>query len=235
MARFQQELYHFAQVFESEHLLDTYVFCLSEHNPQDHDGLLSMWRGYGANGNGAAIVFDTAKMTAQKASSPLIISKVEYGSADARINFLKTLFAKFAALLNAANLPDDKTYIAASMLFDRIKQFALFTKHIGFIEENEWRVVYMAERDADKVLKSMFSHSVGPRGIEPKMKFKVKPIQEFSSGDLSLEKLIERIILGPSVASPIAKAAVSRMLDAHNKSALKNRVIASSIPFRAIG
>jgi hypothetical protein len=33
--------------FENEHALDTYLFCLSKHDPDDEDGLLSMWRGYG--------------------------------------------------------------------------------------------------------------------------------------------------------------------------------------------
>ena len=37
----------------TEHVLDTYVFCLSEHAKDDTDGRLSMWRGYGGNGNGA--------------------------------------------------------------------------------------------------------------------------------------------------------------------------------------
>jgi len=49
--------------FANEHVLDTYVFCLSEHIKEDTDGLLSMWRGYGGNGSGAAIVFDTAKLS----------------------------------------------------------------------------------------------------------------------------------------------------------------------------
>jgi hypothetical protein len=51
--------------FTNEHLLDLYVFCLSVHSQADTDGLLSMWRGYGGNGRGAAIVFDTSNDTDQ--------------------------------------------------------------------------------------------------------------------------------------------------------------------------
>ena len=36
--------------FDNEHVLDNYVFCLSEHAREDTDDLLSMWRGYGGNG-----------------------------------------------------------------------------------------------------------------------------------------------------------------------------------------
>jgi hypothetical protein len=42
---FLASLDHYVSYFEREHLLDTYVFCLSEHSPGDRDGLLSMWRG----------------------------------------------------------------------------------------------------------------------------------------------------------------------------------------------
>lgn len=37
----------FLNKFDAEHALDVYVFCLSEHDPKNKDGVLSMWRGYG--------------------------------------------------------------------------------------------------------------------------------------------------------------------------------------------
>jgi hypothetical protein len=48
----------------TEAALDTYVFCLCEHDPIHMDGLLSMWREYGRKGNGAALVFNTQKWAA---------------------------------------------------------------------------------------------------------------------------------------------------------------------------
>ncbi len=62
---------HGIDQYEREHLFDTYVFCLSEHAPDDHDGLLSMWRGYGGNGKGAAIVFDARAIPVVE-SSPFV-------------------------------------------------------------------------------------------------------------------------------------------------------------------
>ncbi len=39
-----------------------HITCFSEYESGDNVGLLSMWRGYGEDGEGAAIVFDTAKL-----------------------------------------------------------------------------------------------------------------------------------------------------------------------------
>ena len=41
--------------YATEYAFDTYVFCLSEHPPENTDGVLSMWRGYGANGGGVPL------------------------------------------------------------------------------------------------------------------------------------------------------------------------------------
>ncbi len=67
-----QKLYFYYHThFDEEQAFDTYVFCLTEHDAEDNDGLLSMWRGYGQHGNGAALVFDPSKLTLIP-SSPLI-------------------------------------------------------------------------------------------------------------------------------------------------------------------
>src|SRR6202035_3031653 len=63
--------------FERERSLDIYVFCLSGHDRADNDGILSMWRAYGAQGSGAALVFNTKQFEADK-RSPLMIAKVRY-------------------------------------------------------------------------------------------------------------------------------------------------------------
>ncbi|MCK9608098.1 MAG: hypothetical protein M0R33_16770 [Methylomonas sp.] len=68
-------LNHFKERFaryDNEHAFDTYAFCLAEHKPENNDGILSIWPGYGANGTGVAIVFDPAKIEKNE-KSPLII------------------------------------------------------------------------------------------------------------------------------------------------------------------
>src|SRR5258708_9389243 len=198
--------------FANDHLLDLYVFCLSEHAKEDTDGLLSMWRGYGGNGNGAAIVFDTAKIAAQE-DSPIIIANVHYGTGEARKDWLRERVAQFADILARSDISDDKLHLAAFYFFYRLKLFSIFTKHQGFSEENEWRVVYMRDRDEAKVFDNMFSYRVGPRGVEPKLKLRIEAIPGLPGSNLSLSELVERIILGPSLSSPLARGSVLRMLD----------------------
>jgi hypothetical protein len=109
---------HFTECFNrfaNEHVLDTYVFCLSNHDREDDDGRLSMWRGYGANGNGAAIVIDTAKINVSE-TTPLIIAQVSYHTREARLDWLRTLLSNFEVLLARADLPDDKLHVAAHAL-----------------------------------------------------------------------------------------------------------------------
>jgi hypothetical protein len=231
-AKFRKYFTSYTDSFINEHSLDIYVFCLSEHHMDDDDGLLSMWRGYGADGSGVAIVFNTQKLVAID-NSPLILAEVTYESTQNRILWLNSTLSQFSSILLKADIPDERLYIPAYSLFERIKLFALFTKHHGFKEEREWRVVYMVDKDKNRQYEKMFHYWVGPKGVEPKLRFKVEPANGATSDDLSLLQIVDRIILGPSISSPLAVAAVSRMLERLSYSALKNRLRSSTIPFRA--
>lgn len=224
--------YYYLQ-FADDHVLDLFVLCLSEHTAGNTDGLLSMWRGYGGNGKGVALVIDTAQLTPVP-DSPLILSKVVYASTQNRKEWLGQKINQFSASLTSASIPDDQLYIAAWIMFERLKLFSMFSKHHGFSEEREWRIVYLKDRDKDKKLEAMFHYAIGKRGVEPKLKLKLIPIAGSTPPDLSLEKITHQIILGPSASSPLAQAALMRMLDNVGRPALKARVVASNIPFRPV-
>jgi hypothetical protein len=222
---------HYSRHYIENHLGDTYVFCTSEHQPEDNDGLLSMWRGYGGSGNGAAIVFDTAKLSTLP-TSPLIVAQVEYGTGDERRLKIASSVKTFAGILRANNIADEKLHLAAHALLERFKLFALFSKHRGFHEEREWRVVYMRDRDHGNAFNPFFGFVTGANGIEAKLKFKVAPVVGATADDLSLSKIVARIILGPTISSPMAMTAFKRLLFQHGEMALVASVVASSIPFR---
>lgn len=218
--------------FDSEHALDIYVFCMAKHDDTSNDGVLSMWRGYGENGGGAAIVLDMSKL-AHVPGSPIIMSKVTYLSPNERLQWIQKKLDEFAALIQVNNPSEDQFAIAVHQLFARIVSFALFTKHRGFEEEKEWRAVYMRDRDSTGLFENMLSYSLGKRGIEPKFKYKVKPIEGSPNQDMTIEKIIHKIILGPSAAGALSIEATKRMFKAAGKEGLASKLVTSSVPYRA--
>lgn len=220
----------FAQ-FDSEHALDIYVFCMAKHDDTNDDGVLSMWRGYGENGGGAAIVIDMSKL-ALVPGSPIIMSKVTYMSSDARLKWIHNKLDEFATLIQVNNPSEDQFHIAIDQLFARIVSFALFTKHQGFEEEKEWRAVYMRDRDLTGLYESMLGYSIGKRGIEPKFKYSVKPLEGSPNQDVSMEKVIHKIILGPSAAGALSIEATRRMFEKVGKKSLVSKLVPSSVPYR---
>lgn len=223
----------FSDQFEEDHAFDVYALCFSEHDPETHaDGLLSMWRGYGNNGNGAAIIIDTSKINPD-ANTPLMLSDVQYGTASERKAWVIKKIDEFAALLAELNPPTIRLRLAAYAIFERIKIFALFSKHKGFSEEKEWRAVYLREIDPGQRMDEMLSYCLGSRGLEPKLKLQLEPEIPYPNQDLSLKNLVHSMILGPSLSSPMMVKSVHRMLKSHGMGDLNGRVSASSTPYRS--
>jgi hypothetical protein len=222
---------HYVGHMNEKTLVDTYVLCLCEHAPNNQDGTLSMWRSYASQGHGVAIVFNTRNIP-DPPQAPLTIARVLYGSPNERIQFLRNGLDAWAKITTAENLPDEQLYLAAYGAFSFIKSFALMTKHSGFREEAEWRVIYVPERDPHGLLLSQCDYHISPRGAEPKLKLKIAPVQGGGPEVLSLKSIVEFIILGPSIASPVAQEAFRRVLNKTCLDGFQDRVFASSIPLR---
>lgn len=231
--RFEHELLAAHTNFDQRHAFDTYIVCFCEHDALDYDGLLSMWRGYGDSGRGAAVIFDGQALS-DTDDSPLIIAKVLYSSGYERRAWFESTAAKFADIVLKETITGgDEVAGAAWGLFARLRLFSLFTKHHGFREEREWRLAYLPERDPKGLLKEHFGYHNGPRGIEPKFKLPFASNAAFGSQDISLEKLVHSIILGPTAASPLAVTSVKRMLTKLDRPELAQKVVGSQIPYRS--
>lgn len=216
--------------FDNDSAFDVYVFSCSEHDDRiGDDGLLSMWRGYGGDGNGVAIVFDLSPLLV--ARTPLLIRKVQYLSYEESEAWMDARLQRFALALQRAGGPVSDMKQAAAALFERIKLFALFTKHRGFHEEREWRVVYLRERDLHDVLTQQLHYTIGPRGIEPKLRFTTDALGGPQNGPL-LREMVRRVILGPVLSTPLALRSVQRMLEIYQP-AWADRVTRSSTPYRS--
>ena len=69
---FYDAFIRYDNAYRNDEVLDLYVMCFSLHSTSETDGKLSMWRGYGQNGKGCALIFDTAKLCATE-DGPLVI------------------------------------------------------------------------------------------------------------------------------------------------------------------
>lgn len=216
--------------FNTESAFDVYVFSCSEHDDRiGDDGLLSMWRGYGGDGNGVAIVFDMAQLLA--APTPLLVRQVQYLSYEQSESWIHRTLQAFAAALQQAGGPVEAMQPAAAALFERIKLFALFTKHRGFHEEREWRLVYLREQDRQEVLTQRLHYAIGPRGIEPRLRFCTDALGGPGARP-HLQEMVQRIILGPVLSTPLALRSVVRMLEIYQP-AWADRVTRSTTPYRS--
>lgn len=228
---FHRSLEHYKDYYDENHVFDTYVFCLSEHKNGNDDGTLSMWRGYGDNGNGAALIFDSSKIEPME-NTPLIVARVHYESEEKRVGWMSDLGDKIAEIFDQNEIPDTHIYVVAHQAFERLKLFSLFTKHIGFSEENEWRIVYFSDRDNRKFLEDNMHYLNGDRGVEPKLRVPVRPFEGVISEGVSFENILHAIILGPSNSTPLQHRSVKRMLEVRGKATFADRLRSSSIPFR---
>ena len=93
----------------------------------------------------------------------------------------------------------------------------------------------MPERDPNGLAKPFLGYSNGPRGLEPKLKFKIKYVEGLTAADLTLEKIVDHIILGPSRSSGLVEGSAKRMLEKAGKLSLINNLKVSGIPYRSFG
>ncbi|BAO89043.1 DUF2971 domain-containing protein [Caballeronia cordobensis] len=217
--------------FENGLAFDIYIACFSEHDPADSDGRLSMWRGYGANGGGVALVFNTAALI-EVPDSPLRVAKITYGTTEQRLGWIDQILNRFAQIVVSATISEDALFGCAAQLFERLLSFSVFTKHSGFQEEQEWRVVYSRHHDQSNALTSMLGYFINNGVVEPKLKFKISPLEGIAAGAMSLEQLIVKIIVGPRGASGRSKMALQRMLQTLGKHQLADLIVTSSTPYR---
>jgi hypothetical protein len=181
--------------------------------------------------------FDTSKLPVPD-ESPLTLGGVWYATKEDRKEKITQKINGLSKFIATNHFPDEYLHAAARELFKRLCIFAVFSKHSGFKEENEWRLVYLKDRDQfDNKNKRVFfdryfSFFNGASGIQPKLKLPIGDFLKSIGATVSFADLIDCIIIGPTAASPLAKRSVERMLQEIGKQSLVAKVKSSEIPFR---
>jgi len=207
---------------------DTFVTCLSEHPSTENElGRLSMWRAYG-QGAGVALVVRSAPFEAEtdalKAySSPVAyLSRAEFGSA----------FAAFAENIEASRdllrQHDEDTILGNA--FAMMRYAMVCTKHRGFAEEREWRVIHNPRLEPSERLRT----SVETIGGTPQRVYRI-PLENAPDEGLvgmTVDELLERVIIGPCPDPVLMWEGFVELLTEAGASNAHERVKISHIPLR---
>jgi hypothetical protein len=132
---------------------NTYRMCVSEHEQsEDLMGRLSMWRAYGGD-NGVALVTDSKGVFGLTNDLKAYPGPVAY--------FSREKFAEqFGTVVSALDIERESLRacgrdFVANRILAAFRFATLSTKNPGFLEEEEWRVIYMPDVErSDKIVKA---------------------------------------------------------------------------------
>jgi hypothetical protein len=238
-SRYYQEA-HFARE-------QTYMISLCEHEPNDWLGRLSMWRAYGGSRASVALVFNPEPVFDPSVSLNLYASPVLYGDDSNVAGELSKVVAELEAAPETIAAVD--AGMVAHLVASALHLALLSTKHRGFQEEREWRILALSSGLGASGWVKPSTQSIG--GI-PQI-VQVVPLHGHGSKlpcaqvtmthamdsesvtflpQLGWGTLIDRIIVGPSLFPETVKAAIEAQLRADGVSRWDQLVTLSEIPLR---
>jgi Protein of unknown function (DUF2971) len=180
-------------------LLNTYLTAVSEHaDTEDDNGRLSMWRAYGSTAPVAVVLNNHVFVEPTDGAEPVDGLKAyarPVGYWDER--GLKEQFARIND-----NLRREADFIQAQgrdriflWAHDLLWAAAVSTKHRGFEEEREWRILHWPTREPSRHIRKEI---VTINGI-PQHVYKL-PLEDIPSAGLvaAIPSLVNHIIIGPT-------------------------------------
>lgn len=204
-----------------------FITSVSEHRePADEDGLLSMWRAYGAGDLRVALVASPRGL-APMAEAGVFLTPCLYGDVP---DVGRELASKAAALCQHANAFRDlpPTLIEQLAISDAVN-FAVSIKHPGFAEEREWRFVYVTDFPSPEM--DSRREAVVWGGI-PQVVYKLPILLPCDEGWTPDRLSLQRIILGPCAESKTVLNGLAQLLGDYGFDKAGEIVRASSIPYR---
>lgn len=207
----------------------TYVFSISEHpRHEDVTGRLSMWRGYGRGKVGVALVLNREPFERDQEALRVFASPVSYVSDQGFFEHLNQITATIEANINSLKALTEQQLVGA--VFNLLLFAMTCSKHPGFEEELEWRLVTVPEmHDPDLLTSSIESVAGIPQKV---FKIPLTNLPEKGIEGIELDDLLYRVIIGPTdFPFQVAEAITEELTKAHVRDA-SSRVFVSDIPLR---
>jgi Protein of unknown function (DUF2971) len=208
--------------------LGTYLACLSEHDQsEDRNGRLSMWRAYGGD-CGVAIVVKPEAIFGGSVRASVTSVPVVYGD-ERKLWEEYERVADYVARCSSFLHSIPRNYFADCVL-EAFRLSAICTKHSGFAEEREWRIIYSPSgTDPDPFVEQSIE---SVRGIPQKV-YKLKLTDDVDNGyKASARSILDRVIIGPTQYPMAVGEAFHDLLSRKGVENPGERVYASNIPLR---
>lgn len=209
----------------------SYLVSISEHGngtiDEDKYGRLSMWRAYGGENN-VAFVFKNTPFLSESSALMAFTSPVLYAdTARFKVEFKRVVENLEAHLDLAKTIGPD---LVRQVIENAFHFAALSTKHPGFAEEREWRVIYSPTMwHSDRIKCSVTSVGGIPQRI-----YKI-PLENYLDEGFvgaTLPDLLEEIIIGPTENAFAIYDALVLKLEAAGVPNPSEKVRRSEIPLR---
>jgi hypothetical protein len=207
---------------------DTFITCVSEHSAEeDKLGRLSMWRAYGGQA-GVALVLNGAVMFNESDALAVYSSPVAYLDSN-------TFAAEVVEI--ARNIESEAEYIRSldretvkNIVFSMFRFAVLCTKHPGFHEEREWRVVASpAMHPANLPAPTVEVVRGTPQKV---LKIDLQNHPDQGLVGLSLPELLNSIIIGPCEFPQVILGAFRQLLVEAGVPEPDSKIVVSDIPLR---
>lgn len=219
----------------AEHQINsTYMISISEHGNNDPNetnedlyGRLSMWRAYGGNTN-IAFVFKNKVFVEESQAIGAYTSPILYRDIDGFQSEFEELVISIESNIEILKQIDSK--MMRAYLLNAFHFAVISTKHPGFSEEREWRIIHSPTIWPSDILKPV--HRV-INGIPQRIyEVPLQNIPERNFMGASIRDLIDRIIIGPTLyAKTIAESFVEKLKQEGVNDAAQ-RVIVTDVPLR---
>src|SRR3972149_1530233 len=208
---------------------ETYIGCFSEHDDdEDAYGRLSMWRAYGRSSVGVAIVLNSAPFMLQSDALNIFASPVSYLSREKFHEGLDKIVSRMISEKGfLATVPRE---IIINSIFSMLLFGSTCSKHPGFREEREWRVIAVPKIFPSKVLSTDIETIDGVPQLVLKVPLRDVPDQGLVGVEISA--FVDKVIIGPSnYPLPMLDAFVATLAKAGVPNAA-SKVTVSNIPLR---
>ncbi len=222
------EVEHLLEQKEGFLKLETYLTCLSLHKrSEDRIGRLSMWRAYGD----VALVMNNKPFLTNTDKHGVILSPVYYGEKDIKSK-LNDLAELIEATPTVSKCPNEEDYQERLIgLFSIFFEIAMVTKHLGFSEEEEWRLYFHPHKINNPLLERRIENIAGI--LQPIYALKLKDDPDNGMHKADIPNLLDRIIIGPTSQPHVIKSAFVELLTDAGVENAKDKVYVSDIPLRS--